>query len=379
MLAYFPTPYPNEWWYSVLCRYYVRSGFCHFSDIAIELYQNQKSQPHEVLYPTGFFLNILKQLPDIGLSAKDILLNHTLAPYYFRFYPAERKTAELNALMSDQKSATNCRTVYNKAVDGGEGPKYCPQCYKEDEQKYGEPYWHREHQIPLISLCPYHGCVLQQHPIKFSQLKSGFYPLCDIRAIQQRGTESEKVWAYPLTQMLYNFLTLPFDVAPIRESSSLYNAMLRQSVFVKISKGRCCVSLENLKIVCLSYYGESITKNYFGDFSQSSMGAIKRWECPTPERYALLSVLCGVTAEELFGVFLPNQEPQGSCHPRKKWEGDDLSSRKTYIINSGFSVTEMELLQMALRVGGEKDIFQFAHNAVLEKAKAIIQSNTSST
>lgn len=26
MLTYFPTPYPGEWWYSVLCRYHVRSG-----------------------------------------------------------------------------------------------------------------------------------------------------------------------------------------------------------------------------------------------------------------------------------------------------------------------------------------------------------------
>ena len=26
MLTCFPTPYPDEWWYSVLCRYHTRSG-----------------------------------------------------------------------------------------------------------------------------------------------------------------------------------------------------------------------------------------------------------------------------------------------------------------------------------------------------------------
>lgn len=37
---------------------------------------------------------------------------------------------------------------------------YCPECQKEDEEKYGKMYPHRIHQIPGMKVCPKHGCLL---------------------------------------------------------------------------------------------------------------------------------------------------------------------------------------------------------------------------
>lgn len=34
--------------------------------------------------------------------------------------------------------------------------KYCPTCLIEDEVKYGEPYWHRVHQLRGVFYCPEH-------------------------------------------------------------------------------------------------------------------------------------------------------------------------------------------------------------------------------
>lgn len=38
--------------------------------------------------------------------------------------------------------------------------KYCPECLKEQERKYGERYWQRKHQVPELSICPKHGSPL---------------------------------------------------------------------------------------------------------------------------------------------------------------------------------------------------------------------------
>ena len=38
--------------------------------------------------------------------------------------------------------------------------RFCSLCAKEDREKYGETYWHREHQIPRIRVCPRHRLYL---------------------------------------------------------------------------------------------------------------------------------------------------------------------------------------------------------------------------
>ena len=52
MLSYFPTPYPEEWWWSVLCRYYVRSGYPNHATAFRELLPS-RSKSVGRLFPGG--------------------------------------------------------------------------------------------------------------------------------------------------------------------------------------------------------------------------------------------------------------------------------------------------------------------------------------
>ncbi|WP_335342199.1 TniQ family protein [Pseudoflavonifractor phocaeensis] len=85
MLTYFPTPYPGEWWYSVLCRYHVRSGNPKHATTINELYGG-RPMVHGRLIPGGDCAAILSNLPPGVLSIDDVLANHTLLPYYTRFF-----------------------------------------------------------------------------------------------------------------------------------------------------------------------------------------------------------------------------------------------------------------------------------------------------
>ena len=46
MIAYFPAPYPDELFYSVLSRYYVQSGHMAFGHVANELFEVVPTKPN---------------------------------------------------------------------------------------------------------------------------------------------------------------------------------------------------------------------------------------------------------------------------------------------------------------------------------------------
>lgn len=177
MLSYFPTPYPEEWWWSVLCRYFVRSGYRNHATAMKEL-SPSRSKSVGRLFPAGDIYEVVVQLPAPLFSSERIILQHTLAPYYLRFYPSEKKTQVLAALLSGQSAGLT--SIELTTPDGRQGLKWCPACRQEDTTAYGEPYWHRAHQIPLLSLCPRHGCRLMLHEVPFSRLSELFLPLCAI-------------------------------------------------------------------------------------------------------------------------------------------------------------------------------------------------------
>uniref|UniRef100_UPI003FF07E62 TniQ family protein n=1 Tax=Gemmiger formicilis TaxID=745368 RepID=UPI003FF07E62 len=89
MIPFFPTPYPDELWYSVICRYHIRSGNPSVKYSIRELYgANHINVPVELC---GALSPLLDALPTKDLTAKDIIMQHTLYPYYTRFFSINRK------------------------------------------------------------------------------------------------------------------------------------------------------------------------------------------------------------------------------------------------------------------------------------------------
>lgn len=89
MISFFPTPYPDELWYSVICRYHVHSGNYCAKHTLRQLYGDNFCAPSLML--CGPINTLLAQLPQGFLSAKDVVMQHTFYPYYARFFPTQRK------------------------------------------------------------------------------------------------------------------------------------------------------------------------------------------------------------------------------------------------------------------------------------------------
>lgn len=304
MLTYFPTPYPGEWWYSVLCRYHVRSGNTKYASTLRELY-GERSAVHGRLFPGADCASVIACIPGGILKLDRILLEHTLMPYYLRFYPEERKK-EIFSLLLAGKSA-GLTNIEIKSPGGSEGPKYCPQCYEEDLKQYGEPYWHTEHQIPLMPICCRHKCLLKQQEIKFSRLSEVFLPLSSI-SHEESKTETLKIWMEPLAKMLRSFLVLPFYTAPAFGYSNLEYALLSQGYGIdKIQKNE---SIDVKKVIRAAevYYGNAISNQYLSKLSPSVLRRMLTWKLTSPERYALLAVLLKLEPNTVFGKEIKNTD-----------------------------------------------------------------------
>lgn len=305
MLTYFPMPYPDEWWYSVLCRYHVRSGRQKVATTLRELY-GEHPFIHGRLFPGGDCYAVLKQLPKCVITLEAVLLEHTLMPYYLRFHSPEKKQAVFRNLMAGKSGGLT--SIQIQTPDGKQGLKFCPTCYTEDVETYGEPYWHREHQIPLMPLCPRHGYHLQLVEIPLSRLSEVFLPLSSTDVVNGANPE-EKPWEPLLTTALNSILSLPFETGPPVAYSNLENVLLSAGFGIHAIRGNVSLDAEKLKESCINFYGKSIGAQYFTKLSPAIIYRICHWKLTSPERYALLSVFAGLTVEELFGPEIPTVDP----------------------------------------------------------------------
>lgn len=152
MISFFPSPYPDELWYSVICRYHVHSGNYCAKHTLRQLYGDNFCAPSLML--CGPINTLLAQLPQGFLSAKDVVMQHTFYPYYARFFPTQRKRSTYAYVVNGNPLAVHRMGISQANGNHCSIMRYCPACYQEDLQLYGEPYWHRSHQLPdILSHC----------------------------------------------------------------------------------------------------------------------------------------------------------------------------------------------------------------------------------
>ena len=156
MIGFMPEICPDELLYSMFARYYERSGYMAYIFAAEDLFQNKNERPDVE------FINRLTQdaqsVIHKKMSADEVIMNHTMFPYYGRFLSRERRNKAFSALVNMQGGYRNLLAIpkTNKA----RYLRYCPLCVSEDRQKYGETYWHRIHQMIGVDVCPIHFCAL---------------------------------------------------------------------------------------------------------------------------------------------------------------------------------------------------------------------------
>ena len=110
MLQYFPTPYPDELWYSILGRYHVRSGNPNSATTFRELFGEESVGGMGNFLPNCGIRRVAEKLPEGVLDERDIALHHTLFP--FPGLSNERKTARTGVKRKSEVSNQAAEAIY---------------------------------------------------------------------------------------------------------------------------------------------------------------------------------------------------------------------------------------------------------------------------
>lgn len=161
MLAYFPQIYPGELLYSVLARYHRHMG-ARSPIQSMEALFGRRLVVASIDLP-GHLQALADRLsPGFGWTADRMIDELTLLPYYIAFQPGRVARRARSAMKGGQMSGLLVR-LGMAAFRAGRVTRlrFCSECLRETQSRYGETYWRRDHQLPGVLVCPDHGCPLQ--------------------------------------------------------------------------------------------------------------------------------------------------------------------------------------------------------------------------
>jgi hypothetical protein len=99
----------------------------------------------------------------LGTTYESAVLNLTTIPYWLAFDSLSLAQGALPGTHNLPKLPR--RKTYGRFVKRAQldrhAPRWCPMCLIDDCTKYGEPYWHRSHQLPNTFACWRHHCALR--------------------------------------------------------------------------------------------------------------------------------------------------------------------------------------------------------------------------
>lgn len=171
MITYFPSVRPGELCYSWFARFRIHTGCFGFSTAAQLLYGRKLLHPSEefINTVTDEVLSIITR----NMTMSDIVLQHTMFPYYARFVPKDRRNSAFNMLCENKGYSKPILPIpVKQEPEKKRYLRFCPICSAEDREQYSEAYWHRIHQMQRIRICPIHYCQLIESHIEISSRPS---------------------------------------------------------------------------------------------------------------------------------------------------------------------------------------------------------------
>lgn len=217
-LPMFPTPYPQESFYSVLCRYHVRSCNRTDQDTREQLFGYKTSTISSTLL-TPFRLSRVRDWvsPLSAISPESMLFRNTAFP--------------LECMMSSHSDAYFSMILFSHYLNNGvDAPssclsqsaminksgclRFCPSCAREQKRLYGEPYWQVLPQVEGVEFCPIHGDKILTTPVAVKAIEHHFHPASAVLAEMGESRCPDKApeeWTHIVLENREAFIQLARD------------------------------------------------------------------------------------------------------------------------------------------------------------------------
>lgn len=255
-----PDPYPDELWYSMVARYHRHSGNLRQYTTGKELFGPSSKNTYP-LNPVITDKRMVEYLHRQGTdeTLEEYAKNLTLDPFVLRFLPAKRKEEVFSALRGEQTVSN--RPSLSALPDGKSYLRYCPECCKDDETKYGEMYWHRTHQIQTMSACPIHRCKILNSKITFRTASYHLFAADETTCPVLKGEPSSPPEIL-FSEYLQEFLLYPFSLQDKTSMAEIIDRLKDEEIIPPFGK-QVVVSGAALKERITLKFGKNIAERCF--------------------------------------------------------------------------------------------------------------------
>lgn len=182
MIPFFPDPYPDELLYSVCARYQDQVQYPTTWSVVKDLFGIERAVA--VVDLPSRLGNLVAALP-LGhcYTVEQFIDDHTLLPFYSPFCLPEQIK-----LVREDMQGTNGSKIHGRLGllinRRQEWLQFCPLCAASDEKQFGEPYWHRLHQVPGVMVCPVHAVFLEKSQVNLRHQVKRYQFISAKQAIQ---------------------------------------------------------------------------------------------------------------------------------------------------------------------------------------------------
>ncbi|QSO48421.1 TnsD family Tn7-like transposition protein [Alicyclobacillus mengziensis] len=161
MMNVLPQIYSDELLYSVLSRYKRMCGMQSRRAFLEDVYGESKMLT-SIFFPQ-YLERFRENLPPYSkITVDELIWNHTMFPFYTAFLSKERSDLIYSMMVNGcGKSIENLVGFSGGKVKPYNRLRYCPRCYSEDMDEFGESFWRRFHQVPGVLYCLKHETLLK--------------------------------------------------------------------------------------------------------------------------------------------------------------------------------------------------------------------------
>lgn len=261
MIPFFPMFYKDELIYSVISRYHHHSGNVSITQTTKDLFGKKKYIIPDLTTDLKLLFRNARHFTEGSIN--DWINNHTLYNYYTNFntdaVKAKIKEYMINGngenklhYLTGQVASTVKESMYFK---------YCPKCWKEDTDKYGETYWRTYHQLPSVFVCLDHMSFLEESMEYFRQVNTQLTNTnINICALKEENIEKfSKInthFLFSLARESYKITIKNYNFCP-DNLSAIYRAILRKNGYINVNGN---INQIKLKEDFIKFYGLGFLK-----------------------------------------------------------------------------------------------------------------------
>ena len=194
----FPKPYPGESFYSVLCRYHVRSCNKDSRYTLLQLFGAPYNVGATLL--TQYLLNeVSRWIPgDSAITPNGMLMYNTAFPLLKTNMNARHVQEHLQVSgigrpvgYRGYKGINRYRKVL---MSTSCRLRFCPECARQQMQLYGESYWQILPQVKGVEFCPDHKCRIISTILTIDDIQRKFIPASEAISDSQYACAESGEW-----------------------------------------------------------------------------------------------------------------------------------------------------------------------------------------